>query len=133
MPDDDKLKGTGLKATLPRMKVLELFEGSEQRHMAAEEVYRQVSSSGNEIGLATVYRVLAQFEEVGLLKKSQLGAKAVYELNDREAMHGHLVSIIDGAVHEFFDPEIDARLRAIASEKGLEVFDYVITVFGRPR
>lgn len=128
----DKLKDTGLKATLPRMKVLELFEGSEQRHLAAEEVYRQLAQSGNDLGLATVYRILAQFEAIGLLKKSQLGTKAVFELNDREARHGHLVSSADGSVYEFFDPQIDARLAAIASERGFEVTDYVITMFGRP-
>ena len=79
----DKLKHIGLKATLPRMQVLELFERSAQRHLAAEDVYRQMLALGTDLGLATVYRVLAQFEQAGLLKKSQLGAgKAVYELND---------------------------------------------------
>jgi len=130
----DKLKHTGLKATLPRLKVLELFQRSEQRHLAAEDVYRQLVQLDIDLGLATVYRVLAQFEQAGLLKKSQLGAnKAVYELNDGEPNHGHLVSLADGAVHEFFDPHIEARLAAIAQERGLEMIDYVVTVFGRPR
>ena len=129
----DKLKHIGLKATLPRMLVLELFERSAQRHLAAEDVYRQMLALGTDLGLATVYRVLAQFEQAGLLKKSQLGAgKAVYELNDGEQHHGHLVSLADGAVHEFFDPQIEARLAAIARERGFEMDDYVVTVFGRP-
>ena len=130
----DKLKHIGLKATLPRMQVLELFERSAQRHLAAEDVYRQMLALGTDLGLATVYRVLAQFEQAGLLKKSQLGAgKAVYELNDGEQHHGHLVSLADGAVHEFFDPQIEARLAAIARERGFEMDDYVVTVFGRSR
>ncbi|SFP57619.1 Fur family transcriptional regulator, ferric uptake regulator [Variovorax sp. OK605] len=134
MEHADRLKHTGLKATLPRMKVLELFERSEQRHLAAEEVYRQMVAVGIDFGLATVYRVLAQFEQAGLLKKSQLGAgKAVYELNDGEQHHGHLVSLADGAVHEFFDPRIEERLAAIAGEKGFDLDGYVVTVFGRPR
>ena len=129
----DKLKHIGLKATLPRMQVLELFERSAQRHLAAEDVYRHMLALGTDLGLATVYRVLAQFEQAGLLKKSQLGAgKAVYELNDGEQHHGHLVSLADGAVHEFFDPQIEARLAAIARERGFEMDDYVVTVFGRP-
>ena len=129
----DNLKHIGLKATLPRMQVLELFERSAQRHLAAEDVYRQMLALGTDLGLATVYRVLAQFEQAGLLKKSQLGAgKAVYELNDGEQHHGHLVSLADGAVHEFFDPQIEARLAAIARERGFEMDDYVVTVFGRP-
>ena len=129
----DKLKHIGLKATLPRMQVLELFERSAQRHLAAEDVYRQMLALGTDLGLATVYRVLAQFEQAGLLKKSQLGAgKAVYELNDGEQHHGHLVSLADGAVHDFFDPQIEARLAAIARERGFEMDDYVVTVFGRP-
>lgn len=128
----DKLKHTGLKATLPRMQVLELFERSTQRHLAAEDVYRQMVVLGIDLGLATVYRVLAQFEQAGLLKKSQLGAaRAVYELNDGEQHHGHLVSLNDGTVHEFFDPQIETRLAAIAQEKGFEMADYVVTVFGR--
>ncbi|MDM0022359.1 transcriptional repressor [Variovorax saccharolyticus] len=133
MAHASKLKDTGLKATLPRMKVLELFERSAQRHLAAEDVYRQMLSVGTDLGLATVYRVLAQFEQAGLLKKSQLGAgRAVYELND-EQHHGHLVSLVDGTVHEFFDPQIEERLTAIALEQGFELTDYVVTVFGRPR
>ncbi len=130
----DKLKHTGLKATLPRIKVLELFQQSEQRHLAAEDVYRQMVMQGVDLGLATIYRVLAQFEQAGILMKSQLGAgRAVYELRDGEPHHGHLVSLANGDVHEFFDPQIEARLSAIAHEHGLKMADYVVTVFCRPR
>lgn len=133
MAHTDPLKHTGLKPTLPRLKVLELFQHSEQRHLAAEDVYRHMASLGADLGLATVYRVLAQFEQAGLLKKSQLGAgRAVYELNDGDQHHGHLVSLTSGDVHEFFDPVIEERLEAIAREKGFEMADYVVTVFGRP-
>ncbi|MFT3815557.1 MAG: transcriptional repressor [Acidovorax sp.] len=129
----DKLKHTGLKATLPRLRVLELFQHSEQRHLAAEDVYRQMMQHGTDIGLATIYRVLAQLEQAGLLKRSQLGVnRAVYELNDGEPQHGHLVSLTDGQVHEFFDPQIEQRLAAIAQDKGYDLADYVITVFARP-
>ncbi len=133
MEHADRLKDSGLKATLPRLQVLKLFEQSAQRHLAAEDVYRQMLTTGVDLGLATVYRVLAQFEQSGLLKKSQLGGgKAVYELNDGEQHHGHLVSLVDGTVHEFFDPQIEARLVAIAQAQGFEMADYVVTVFGRP-
>ena len=127
-------KQTGLKATLPRLKVLDLFRTSKQRHMAAEDVYRQLVAEQTDLGLATVYRVLAQFEQTGLLKKSQLGNnKAVYELNDRERHHGHLVCTKTGDVLEFFDPEIENRLKVIAAELGYELSDYVVTAFGARR
>ena len=130
----DRLKDTGLKMTLPRIKVLELFQCSERRHLTAEDVYRQLLELGIDLGLATVYRVLSQFEQAGILKKNQLGAgRAIYELCDGEPHLGHLVSVPDGQVYEFFDPQIEARLAAIAQEHGLEMTDYVTTVFGRSR
>ena len=125
------LKQNGLKATAPRVKILELFQASDRRHLSAEDVYRLVLAEDADLGLATVYRVLHQFEEAGLLKKSQLGnSKAVYELNDGERHHGHLVCNRTGAVHEFFDPEIEARLRLVASNLGFELDDYVVTAYG---
>lgn len=130
----DRLKDTGLKMTLPRIKVLELFQRSERRHLTAEDVYRQMADLGGDLGLATVYRVLSQFEQAGILQKSQLGGgRTIYELCDGEPHHGHLVSVTDGQVHEFFDPQIEARLAAISQEHGLEMTDYVVTVFGRSR
>ncbi len=125
------LKQTGLKATLPRLKILQVFQTSPQRHLAAEDVYRLLLAEDADLGLATVYRVLAQFEQTGLLKKSQLGNhKAVYELNDGERHHGHLVCTQTGAVHEFFDPEIEARLKQVAASLGFELEDHVVTAYG---
>lgn len=127
------LAQSGLKATLPRLKILELFRQSPQRHLAAEDVYRLLVAEQADLGLATVYRVLSQFEQTGLLTKSQLGnGRAVFELNDGQQHHGHLVCTVSGEVHEFFDPEIEARLRAIAAERGLVLADYVVTAFGAP-
>ena len=134
MPDSLDLKNNGLKATAPRIKILELFRASERRHLSAEDVYRLVIKEDADLGLATVYRVLHQFEEAGLLKKSQLGNnKAVYELNDGERHHGHLVCIRSGEVKEFHDPLIEARMKAIVEELGYEMSDYVITAYGLPR
>ena len=127
------LKRSGLKPTLPRLKILALFLSSEQRHLAAEDVYRLLLAEHPDLGLglATVYPVLGQFEQTGLLKKSQLGNnKAVYELNDGEHHHGHLVCSRTGAVHEFFDPEIEARIRLVASNLGFELDGYTVTAFG---
>lgn len=125
------LKQNGLKATLPRLKILEIFRRSEQRHLAAEDVYRLLLAEDADLGLATVYRVLGQFEQTGLLKKSQLGDhKAVYELNDGEQHHGHLVCTQTGEVHEFFDPEIQERLRVIAANLGFVLEDHVVTAYG---
>ncbi|MDP9902247.1 transcriptional repressor [Variovorax ginsengisoli] len=127
------LAQSGLKATLPRLKILDLFRQSTQRHLAAEDVYRLLVAEQADFGLATVYRVLSQFEQTGVLKKSQLGnGRAVFELNDGQQHHGHLVCTVTGEVHEFFDPEIEARLRAIAAERGLLLADYVVTAFGAP-
>ena len=128
------LKHNGLKATAPRVKILELFRASDRRHLSAEDVYRLVLADDADLGLATVYRVLHQFEEAGLLKKSQLGnSKAVYELNDGERHHGHLVCTRTGDVKEFFDPVIEERLKAIATDLGFDLSDYVITAYGLSR
>lgn len=127
------LQSTGLKATLPRLKVLEVFRSSSERHLAAEDVYRHLLQQNADLGLATVYRVLAQFEQTGLLKKSLLGhQKAVYELNDGEQHHGHLVCTATSEVHEFHDPAIEERLRAIAAELGFDLSAYVVTAYGSP-
>ena len=128
------LQSAGLKATLPRLKVLEVFRASPERHLAAEDVYRYLLEHNADLGLATVYRVLAQFEQTGLLKKSMLGhQKAVYELNDGEEHHGHLVCTVTGQVREFHDPVIQERLTAIAAEQGFDLSTYVVTAYGAPR
>jgi Fur family transcriptional regulator, ferric uptake regulator len=134
MSDSVDLKGIGLKVTFPRMKILDLFNNSEQRHLSAEDVYRLLLNDGVEMGLATVYRVLTQFEHAGLLKRSQLGGnKAVFELNDGERHHGHLVSTTTGEVEEFYDPQIEKRLQKIADEMGYTLTDHTITLFGTPK
>ena len=130
----DELKNTGLKATLPRLKVLEIFQNGTQRHMTAEDVFRVLLIERSDVGLATVYRVLGQFEQTGLLKKSLLGnQKAVYELNDGERHHGHLVCTKTGAVKEFFDPVIEARLQSTATRLGFDLADYSVTIYATPK
>lgn len=134
MTDSVDLKGIGLKVTFPRLKILDLFRNSEQRHLSAEDVYRHLMHEGVEMGLATVYRVLTQFEQAGLLKRSQLGGnKAVFELNDGDRHHGHLVSTTTGDVEEFVDPEIERRLRQIADDMGYSLTEFTITIFATPK
>ena len=123
------LKNTGLKATLPRITILELFQKSQQRHMSAEDVYRLVLKERADIGLATIYRVLMQFEQAGLLTRSQFeSGKAVYELNEGQH-HDHLVCLDCGHVEEFFDADIEDRQHAIAREKGFEIADHALSLY----
>ena len=135
MSDAVELKSSGLKVTFHRMKIYDIFAKAEEtdRHMSAEDVYRILLNDGVEMGLATVYRVLTQFEQAGLLKRSQLGGnRAVYELNDGERCHGHLVSTDGETVIEFFDPQIQKRFEKIAADNGFKLGDYSITLFGEP-
>lgn len=123
------LKSAGLKATLPRLRIINLFETSRQRHMTAEEVYRQLQSEGLEIGLATVYRVLTQFEQAGLLERHYFeSGKAVFELNEGKH-HDHLVCLQCGKVEEFYDPEIEKRQARIAKERGFEVHEHALYLY----
>ena len=134
MTDAIELKSSGLKVTFPRLKILDIFRNSGQRHLSAEDVYRLLMNEGVEMGLATVYRVLTQFEHADLLKRSQLGGnRAVYELNDGERHHGHLVCSQTGEVKEFFDPQIEKRLQKIALDMGYNLSDYAITLYGDPK
>jgi Fur family ferric uptake transcriptional regulator len=131
MTNAEELKSSGLKATLPRIKILEVFQHTSRRHMTAEDVYRALLTEGSDIGLATVYRVLMQFEQAGLLTRSNFEAgKAVFELNEGHH-HDHLVCLICGRVEEFFDPEIEARQRAIAEARGFELQDHSLALYGR--
>ena len=115
-PND--LKTIGLKATLPRLKILNLFETSAERHLTAEDVYKILLAEGMDIGLATIYRVLTQFEQAGLLSRHHFeSGKAVFELNEG-GHHDHLVCLQCGHVEEFFDAEIEKRQDAIARERG---------------
>jgi Fur family ferric uptake transcriptional regulator len=123
------LKSIGLKATLPRLKILDLFEQSDKRHMTAEEVYRLLSDEGQDIGLATVYRVLTQFEQAGLLMRHHFDSdKAVFELNQGEH-HDHLVCLQCGKVEEFYDAEIEKRQARIARERGFAIHDHSLQIY----
>mgnify|MGYP001390866859 CR=1 FL=1 len=124
-----ELKSMGLKATLPRLKILEIFQQGKQRHMSAEDVYRELLAENQEIGLATVYRVLTQFEQAGLLKRSNFEAgKAVFEL-DEGKHHDHLVCLQCGRVEEFYDAEIEKRQQKIAHERGFELQDHALALY----
>ncbi len=125
----DELKSTGLKATLPRLKVLEIFQKGTQRHMSAEDVFRVLLEERSDVGLATVYRVLTQFEQAGILTRSNFeGGKAVYELNEGQH-HDHLVCLDCGKVEEFFDPEIENRQNAIAKSRGFTLAEHALSLY----
>ncbi|BCO29104.1 ferric uptake regulation protein [Rhodoferax lithotrophicus] len=125
----DELKSTGLKATLPRLKILEIFQKGQQRHMTAEDVFRVLLLEHSDVGLATVYRVLAQFEQADILVRSHFeSGKAVYELNEGQH-HDHLVCLDCGRVEEFFDAEIEKRQHAVAKAKGFEIVDHALSLY----
>jgi Fur family ferric uptake transcriptional regulator len=127
----DELKSSGLKATLPRIKILEVFQRTALRHMTAEDVYKALLTEGADIGLATVYRVLMQFEQAGLLTRSNFeSGKAVFELNEGHH-HDHLVCMTCGRVEEFFDPEIEQRQRTIATQRGFELQEHSLALYAR--
>jgi Fur family ferric uptake transcriptional regulator len=129
MSHADELKSSGLKATLPRIKILEVFQKTSLRHMTAEDVYRALLAEQADIGLATVYRVLMQFEQAGLLTRSNFeSGKAVFELNQGQH-HDHLVCLSCGRVEEFYDPAIEARQRAVAQERGFELADHSLSLY----
>lgn len=125
-----ELKKVGLKATLPRIKILEMLERSEQRHMSAEDVYKTLLDSGEDVGLATVYRVLTQFEAAGLVCRHHFeGGHSVFEL-DQGRHHDHLLCIKCGKVEEFMDETIEARQRAIAKARGFEITEHSLYIYG---
>ena len=129
MSSPDDLKTIGLKATLPRLRILELFEKSEIRHLAAEDVYKRLVEEGTDTGLATVYRVLTQFEQAGLLTRHHFeSGKAVYELN-QGGHHDHLVCLQCGHVEEFYDAEIEKRQEKIAKERGFHIHDHSLHIY----
>ena len=129
MANIDELKNTGLKATLPRLKILEIFQTGSQRHMTAEDVFRVLLNEHSDIGLATVYRVLTQFEQAGILERSHFeSGKAVYELNEG-THHDHLVCLDCGRVEEFYDPEIEKRQNDVAKSKGFVIADHALSLY----
>ena len=129
MQSIDDLKNTGLKATLPRLKILEVFQKGKQRHMTAEDVFRVLLEDRSDVGLATVYRVLMQFEQAGILSRNHFeSGKAVYELNEGQH-HDHIVCLDCGKVEEFFDAEIEQRQHKIAKSKSFEIVDHALSLY----
>ena len=129
MSNTHNLKSIGLKSTGPRLSILKLFEETEIRHLAAEDVYRTLMNDGMDIGLATVYRVLTQFEQAGILKRHHFEAdKAVFELNEG-THHDHLVCMQCGRVEEFHDLEIEKRQQRIAKERGFSIQQHALALY----
>jgi len=129
MTHAEELKSSGLKATLPRIKVLEIFQTSARRHMSAEDVYKVLLAEGADVGLATVYRVLMQFEQAGILSRNHFETgKAVFELNEGKH-HDHLVCMDCGRVEEFFDAEIEKRQRGVAQSRGFELQEHSLALY----
>jgi Fur family ferric uptake transcriptional regulator len=130
MNRENNLKQVGLRTTIPRLKILEIFSKSELRHMSAEDVYRALLDEGEEIGLATVYRVLTQFEVAGLLKKNMFGEnKAVFELDSGEH-HDHMVCLQCGRVEEFHNDEIERLQIELSERSGFQLRYHEMNLFG---
>lgn len=126
------LKKAGLKVTVPRLKILELLETSENRHMTAEDIYKALIDADEDIGLATVYRVLTQFEAAGLVKRNNFEeGQAVFEIDDGDH-HDHLVCVDTGKVIEFYDDVIEERQKIIAKEHGYKLVEHSMTLYGVP-
>jgi Fur family transcriptional regulator, ferric uptake regulator len=130
MPNNPSdLKASGLKATLPRLKILEIFQNSAIRHLSAEDVYKILLAENMDVGLATVYRVLTQFEQAGLLSRNHFETgKAVFELNEG-SHHDHLVCLDCSRVEEFFDEEIEKRQQIIARERGFVIAEHALALY----
>lgn len=128
--ENQQIKEAGLKVTRPREKILAVLERSERRHLSAEDVYKELLSTGEEIGLATVYRVLTQFEAAGLVCRRHFeGGQSLFELNSG-SHHDHLICVKCGQVLEFVDPLIEERQQAIAAEKGFRIEDHTLVIYG---
>jgi Fur family ferric uptake transcriptional regulator len=128
--NNDELKKAGLKVTLPRLKILQLLEDTKEHHLSAEDIYRKLLDMGEEMSLATIYRVLTQFQEAGLVVRRHFeGDLSVFELNHGEH-HDHLVCIKCGSVKEFIDPEIDMRQEEIAKQAGYVMTDHSLNIYG---
>ncbi len=133
MQQRQELRKAGLKITLPRLKILEILESASRRHLSAEGIYKELLDSGEEIGLATVYRVLTQFESAGLVTRHNFeGGHSVYELDD-SGHHDHMVCVESGDVIEFVSEEIERLQREVAENKGYELLDHSLVLYVRPR
>jgi Fur family ferric uptake transcriptional regulator len=132
MQQRQELRNAGLKVTLPRLKILEIFEKSEQRHLSAEDMYKELLEIGEDIGLATVYRVLTQFEAAGLVTRHNFeGGHSVFELDDGDH-HDHMVCVESGEVIEFCTDEIERLQREMAAKYGYEILDHNLVLYVRP-
>ncbi|HSH42232.1 MAG TPA: ferric iron uptake transcriptional regulator [Arenicellales bacterium] len=130
MPSRNDLKKAGLKTTVPRLKILGILEESSVRHMTAEDVYKELLDAGEDIGLATVYRVLTQFEAAGLVIRHNFeGGRSVFELDD-EGHHDHIVCVECGRVFEFYDRTIEERQRKVAENAGFVLQDHSLHMYG---
>ncbi|MDJ0919038.1 MAG: ferric iron uptake transcriptional regulator [Woeseiaceae bacterium] len=129
MQQRQELRKAGLKITLPRLKIFEILESDDQRHMSAEDIYKVLLDSGEEIGLATVYRVLTQFESAGLVTRHNFeGGHSIFELDDGEH-HDHMVCVDSGEVIEFFSEEIERIQHEIAEKHGYELLDHSLVLY----
>jgi Fur family ferric uptake transcriptional regulator len=133
MEQRQELRKAGLKITLPRLKILEILERSKQRHMSAEDIYKDLLDSGEEIGLATVYRVLTQFESAGLVTRHNFeGGSSVFEFDDGEH-HDHMVCVETGDVIEFVNDDIERLQHQIAEQYGYDIVDHNLVLYVRPK
>ncbi len=131
--DTQELKKAGLKATLPRLRILEILDKSRDRHLSAEDVYKALIEAGEDVGLATIYRVLTQFESAGLVQRHNFdGGHAVFEMAQDEH-HDHMVRTDTGEVIEFYDEEIERRQREVVAAHGFELQDHSLVLYVKPR
>lgn len=131
--ENKQLKKAGLKVTLPRVKIMQILESSEDRHLSAEDVYKKLLEAGDDVGLATVYRVLTQFEQAGLVTRHNFeGGHSVFEMDDGEH-HDHMVNVDSGEVIEFFSEEIEELQHIIAEKHGVEIVDHSLVLYVRPK
>ena len=133
MQQRQELRNAGLKITLPRLKILEILEGARSRHLSAEDIYKELLNSGEDIGLATVYRVLTQFESAGLVTRHNFeGGHSVFELDDGDH-HDHMVCVDSGEVIEFVSEEIERLQAEIAERYGFELIDHSLVLYVKTR
>ncbi len=131
--ENQELRKAGLKVTLPRVKILQILEHAEDRHMSAEDVYKALLEADEDVGLATVYRVLTQFESAGLVVRHNFdGGHSVFELS-RGEHHDHMVCMETGKIVEFHDPEIEKRQKAIAEKHGYELVEHNLVLYVKPK